>query len=76
MQKMTAKRNRIKQTYSLQERLQISAENARQRARRLPAGKEREMLLRRAKQDEVASNLTDWLTAPGVRRRWEGEGRS
>ncbi|MGY8677808.1 hypothetical protein [Bradyrhizobium sp. CCGUVB23] len=76
MQKMTTKRNRTKQTHSLQERLQISAELARQHARRLPAGKEREMLLRRAKQDEVASNLTDWLTAPAVRKRWQGEGRS
>nr|WP_284260526.1 hypothetical protein [Bradyrhizobium iriomotense] len=73
---MTAKRSRTKQTHSLQERLQMSAENARQRARRLPAGKEREMLLRRAKQDEMASSLTDWLTAPAARRRWEGEGRS
>lgn len=68
---MTAKRNRMKQTQTLQQRLQISAEKARQRARRLPAGKEREMLLRRAKQDEVTSSLTDWLTAPCVRRRWE-----
>jgi len=68
---MTAKRNRTKQTYSLQERLQLSAEQARQRARRLPAGSEREMLLRRAKQDEVTSNLTDWLMMPGVRKRWE-----
>jgi hypothetical protein len=73
---MTAKRSRTKQTHSLQERLQLSAEKARQRARHLPAGTEREMLLRRARQDEVASNLTDWLTAPAVSGRREGEGRS
>lgn len=46
-----------------------SAESARERARRMPPGKEREMLLLRAKQDEVTSNLTDWLSAPGFQRR-------
>jgi hypothetical protein len=66
---MTVKRNRRKQTQSLQERLMSSAESARERARRMPPGKEREMLLLRAKQDEVTSNLTDWLSAPGFQRR-------
>ncbi|OAF11694.1 MULTISPECIES: hypothetical protein [Bradyrhizobium] len=66
---MTTKRNRTKQTQSLQERLHASAEKARELARRMPAGKERELLLRRAKQNEVTSNLTDWLSAPGFTRR-------
>ncbi|MBJ7404040.1 MAG: hypothetical protein JHD07_12400 [Bradyrhizobium sp.] len=66
---MTAKRNRRKQTQSLQERLDAFAENARERAHDLPPGREREMLLRRAKQNEVASNLTDWLSAPVTPRR-------
>ncbi|OAF10023.1 hypothetical protein AYJ54_12645 [Bradyrhizobium centrolobii] len=66
---MTAKRNRTKQTQSLQERLLSSAEKARELARRMPAGKDRELLLRRAKQNEVTSNLTEWLSAPGFRRR-------
>lgn len=66
---MTTKRNRRKQTQSLQERLQASAEKARELARRMPAGKEREMPLRRAKQNEVTSSLTDWLSAPGFRPR-------
>ena len=68
---MTAKRNRRKQTQSLQERLMSFAEAARERARRLPPCKEREILLQRAKQNEMASNLTDWLSAPGYRRRGE-----
>ncbi|AWL95596.1 MULTISPECIES: hypothetical protein [Bradyrhizobium] len=68
---MTAKRNRNKQTRSLQERLAAFAENARERARSLPPGREREMLLRRAKQNEVTSNLTDWLSAPVCTRRGE-----
>jgi hypothetical protein len=68
---MTTKRNRRKQTQSLQERLMTFAETARERARRMPACKEREMLLRRAKQSEMTSTLTDLLSAPGYRRRGE-----
>jgi hypothetical protein len=66
---MTSKRNRRKQTRSLQERLMTFAENDRERALGLPRGKEREMLLRHAEQNEVTSNLTDWLSAPGYRGR-------
>ena len=66
---MTARRNRKKQTQSLQERLAGFAKAARERARSLPPGKEREMLLQRAKQNEVTSNLTDWLSAPVYPRR-------
>ncbi|MFB6463846.1 MULTISPECIES: hypothetical protein [Bradyrhizobium] len=66
---MTAKRNRRKQTQSLQERLAAFAEKARERASSLPPGKERETLLRRAKQNEMTSNLTDWLSAPVYPRR-------
>lgn len=66
---MTAKRNRRKQIRSLQERLTAFADNARERALSLPPGKEREKLLRRAKQNEVTSNLTDWLSTPVYPRR-------
>jgi hypothetical protein len=66
---MTAKRNRKKQTQSLQERLVAFAQTARERARSLPPGKERDMLLQRAKQNEVTSNLTDWLSEPVYPRR-------
>lgn len=63
---MTAKRHRYKQTTSLQQRLLNAAEEARERARALPPGREREMLLRRAKQDEVTIGLADWLSPPRV----------
>ncbi|WP_228747542.1 hypothetical protein [Bradyrhizobium sp. BR 10289] len=66
---MTAKRNRRKQTQSLQERLMSFASSARESARQLPAGKERELLLRRANQSEITSSLTDWLSAPAHQRR-------
>ena len=68
---MTVKRNRRKQTQSLQQRLAAFAEETRERALSLPPGKEREMLLRRAKQNDVTSNLTDWLSAPVYPRRGE-----
>lgn len=45
------------------------AEGARERASSLPPGKERELLLKRAKQSDVTLNLTDWLSAPVVPRR-------
>ncbi|UPK33555.1 hypothetical protein IVB18_35940 [Bradyrhizobium sp. 186] len=66
---MTAKRNRTKHTHSLQERLQLAADQARELAGRMPPGRDREMLLRRANQNEVTSNLTDWLSAPGFQKR-------
>ncbi len=66
---MTAKRSRRKQTQSLQERLAAFAENAREHASSLPPGREREMLLRRAEQNEVTSKLTNWLSAPVVPKR-------
>ena len=61
---MKVKRNRMKQSKSLHERLLISAEKARQQARRLPPGKDREILLRKARQNEVTCSLADWLIPP------------
>lgn len=45
------------------------AESAQERARQMPPGREREILLARAKQNEMTSDLTDWLSAPGYQRR-------
>jgi hypothetical protein len=61
---MTTRRKRTKQLQSLQTRLLEAALEARERARRLPPGRERETLLRQARQDEVASDLADWLAVP------------
>ncbi|WFU20850.1 hypothetical protein QA649_22255 [Bradyrhizobium sp. CB1717] len=66
---MAVKRNRKRQTTSLQERLLAAADIARERARRMPAGTARDMLLRSAKQNEMASSLTDWLYPSGIQRR-------
>ncbi len=59
-------RRRFKQTVPLEERLRIQAETSRERADQLPPGHEREELLRKARLDDVASPLTEWLTSPGL----------
>lgn len=59
------KRRRIKQTSSLEERL--ATEAAELRAKHLPPCPKREALLRKARQDETASHMTEWLTSPGLR---------
>ena len=60
-------RRRIKQTKSLSERLADEAARCREEARALAPGRRREMLLRRARQDEMAVQIEDWLRSPGLR---------
>jgi hypothetical protein len=59
-------RRRFKQTVSLEERLAQEAARLREQARQLPAGAEREILLRKARQAETGSHMTEWLTSPGL----------
>jgi hypothetical protein len=54
-------------TTSLQERLVREAELARARATSMPLGKERDELLRKARQAETASHIDEWLASPGLR---------
>lgn len=61
------KRRRIKQTRSLVERLADDAARLRDEARALAPGRRREMLLRRARQDETAMQIDAWLHSPGLR---------
>jgi hypothetical protein len=58
------RRNRIKQTVPLRERLLKSAEFARERANQLPPGQERQGLLRKAQQAEVVADLETSLGRP------------
>ena len=58
---------RLKQTTTLHERLVREAEIARARATSMPLGKEREALLRKARQAETASRIDEWLSSPGLR---------
>lgn len=58
-------RNRFTQTTSLGDRLAHEAERLRKNARTVPVGKERESLLRKARQLETASHVNEWLSTPG-----------
>jgi len=60
-------RRRIKHTTSLEERLGQEARRLREQAKSLPAGIERERLIRRARQTEAASHMSEWLASPELR---------
>ena len=62
------KRRRFIHTTTLEERLADEAGQLRNKAELLPAGAEREYLLRRAKQCDTASHITEWLNSPGLRQ--------
>jgi hypothetical protein len=52
---------------TLEERLADGARRLREQAKTLRPDHEREALLRKARQHETASHLTEWLTSPGLR---------
>jgi hypothetical protein len=60
-------RRRFKQIDSLEVRLAEEAKRLREEAKVAPPGIEREQLLRRARQAETGSHMTEWLTSPGLR---------
>ncbi|EHR04705.1 hypothetical protein [Bradyrhizobium sp. WSM471] len=60
-------RRRFKQTRTLTQRLAEEAARLREEARTLAPGHRREMLLRRARQDETAMHIDAWLQSPGLR---------
>jgi hypothetical protein len=62
-----SKRRRFKQSLSLEERLSQEAIRLRQQAEALPRGPEREQLLRKARQAETGSHMSEWLRSPGLR---------
>lgn len=59
-------RRRFKQTTSLDQRLEEQAKRLRQEARGIPPGVERDRLMRRARQAEVAAHMNEWLSSPGL----------
>jgi hypothetical protein len=60
------KRNRLTQAQSFKERLVSFATDLRDQAAQLPAGAEREDMLRRARRANVAAHLDDWVYSPGL----------
>jgi hypothetical protein len=61
-------RRRVKHTVSFEERMAEEAERFRKAAEDQPTGSTaRELLLRRSRQAETASRMSDWLRSPGLR---------
>ena len=61
------KRRRLTHITTPQERLTADAKRLREQAERLPPGRERDILLRKAKQDDTASHIFEWLNSPGLK---------
>jgi hypothetical protein len=59
-------RRRIKHESSFLERLSEQARKLKTQAETLPNGKERDDLLRRARQVETMSHINGWLNSPGL----------
>ena len=59
-------RRRFKQTQSLERRLIEEAAKLRNEAREIAPGAERESLMRRARQAETASHMSEWLRPPDL----------
>jgi hypothetical protein len=60
------RRHRFRQTVSLQDRLAAFAKDARDTAASLPAGAEKNDLLKRAHQADTALHIEEWASSPGL----------
>ncbi len=60
------KRRRFKQQLTLQDRLTAWAKEVRGEAEKLPPGPEKDALLKKARQADVASHVDDWAHSPGL----------
>ena len=57
------KRRRIKHNSTLAERLAAEADRLRERAKKMPRGRQREELLRKARQMETAFDMNELLSS-------------
>jgi hypothetical protein len=60
------RRRRIKHLLTLEERLAETAKRLREQVKTLPPSAERDELVRKARQTEIASHMNEWLTSPGL----------
>jgi hypothetical protein len=72
---MAIKRRRFKQTKSLKERLVEEAHSLRDEAKLLPYGPVREAVLKKARKNEAAAHMDDWLNSSGRRSPKKDDGR-
>jgi len=59
-------RRRFKHVLSFPDRLANEGERLREEAEKLPHGPEREILLRKARQADLALHVDEWLSSPGL----------
>jgi len=60
------RRRRNKQTVSLKDRLASFAKEATDKASHLPAGPERDELLKKARRADTASHIDEWANSSGL----------
>jgi len=60
------KRRRFTQQLTLQDRLSSWVKQVQEQASKLPPGPERDALLKKARQADVANHLHDWARSPGL----------
>jgi hypothetical protein len=60
------RRRRFKQTVTLQDRLVSFAQEARDKAAQLPPGIEKDDMLKKARQADIALHLNDWANSLGL----------
>jgi hypothetical protein len=56
----------MRQKPTIEQKWHNQAEAYKQDAAKLPHGRERDELLRKARQLETASHMNDWLSSPGL----------
>jgi hypothetical protein len=54
------------QKYTIEEQWHQQSEAAKNEAEKLPFGRERDQLMRKARQLETASHINDWLSSPAL----------
>lgn len=62
-----AERRRIKHVATFAERLALEAHRLKEQAKTLPYGRQRDEILRKARQIETASRINEWVSSPGLR---------
>ena len=60
------RRRRFKQVTSLSDRLVEAANRCREQASHLPLGRERDALLKKARQADAVADFNDWINSPGL----------
>ena len=63
---MVKQRRRFKQQFTLQDRLLAWSKEVLEQAKKLPPGAERDALMKKARQADVAGHLDDWAKSPGL----------